>query len=308
MEWIQDILTKRGIADTLSFHHQCNHVRCCYDPPHFSPLPYPSSPTQELVSFDLKPVVKHTTKPPVIFPSAMPPEYMGKQPLPLNPPSLSPLEDLPPKPEWTRPATPRQTRPVTPQWSSPSQVVMTRPPFPAMSIYPSFDLSPAIPEIPFTPWDTHRREHSSMEHFTEPPIVEQPPEDSPIEDVPTVYYLPDIPGGTTHTLAPGRPLAEPWREHYEDIPPPVSCKHSRSPTSPDSAPIRQRTSREGSYHSITPTASSPIASTSPQSQGNQTISSEEPADTSSSTQSSADDVDSNMALNWVTINTDYLKG
>jgi len=28
MEWIQDILTKRGIADTLSFHHQRNRVRC----------------------------------------------------------------------------------------------------------------------------------------------------------------------------------------------------------------------------------------------------------------------------------------
>jgi len=28
MEWIQDILTKRGIADMLSFHHQHNCVRC----------------------------------------------------------------------------------------------------------------------------------------------------------------------------------------------------------------------------------------------------------------------------------------
>ena len=28
MEWIQDILTKRGIADTLNFHHQRNRVRC----------------------------------------------------------------------------------------------------------------------------------------------------------------------------------------------------------------------------------------------------------------------------------------
>jgi len=120
----------------------------CYDPPHFLPLPYPSSPTPELVSFDLKQVTRHTTKSPVIFPSAMPPECMEKQPLPLNPPSLSPLEDLPSKPE--------RTRPVIPQWSSPSQVVMTRPPSPAMSIYPSFDLSPTIPEIPFTPWDTHR--------------------------------------------------------------------------------------------------------------------------------------------------------
>jgi len=28
MEWIQDILTKHGIADTLSFYHQRNHVWC----------------------------------------------------------------------------------------------------------------------------------------------------------------------------------------------------------------------------------------------------------------------------------------
>jgi len=147
-----------------------------------------------------------------------------------------------------------------------------------------------------------------MEHYTEPTIPEHPLEDSPIEDAPTVYYLPDVPGGNTHTLAPGRPLAEPWREHYEDIPPPVSRKHSRSPTSSDSAPIRQHTTRGGSYHSITPTASSPTDGTSPQSQGHQSTSSEESADNSPSTQNSADDVDSDMALNWVSINTDYCKG
>ena len=223
---------------------------------------------------------------------------MGKQPLPSN---------LPPKPEWTRPATPEQTRPVTPQWTSPSQVVMTRPPSPAMSIYPSFDLSPPIPNVPLVPWGTHHREHS-MEHYTEPPIPEHPLEDSPIEDAPTIYYLPDIPGGNTHTLHPERTTAPAWKEYHEDPSPPVSRKRSVSPTSPDSASIRQRTSREGSYHSITPTASLPIASTSPQSQGNQTISSEGSADTSSSTQSSADNADNNMALNWVTINTNYLKG
>jgi len=37
-------------------------------------------------------------------------------------------------------------------------------------------------------------------------------------------------------------------------------------------------------------------------------SSEGSTDNPSSMQSSADDVDSDMALNWVTINTDYLKG
>jgi len=177
-----------------------------------------------------------------------------------------------------------------------------------MSIYPSFDLPPVIPDIPFVPWGTHHREHSSMEQFTEPPIAEQPDPDSPMEDKPTMYYLPDSPEGNTHTLAPGRPLAEPWREHYARPPSPVSCKHSLSPTSPSSAPIRQRTSREGSYHSITPTASSPLVSTSPQSQDNQTGSSEGSTDTSSSPQSSADNADNDMALNWVSIKANYCKG
>ena len=244
-------------------------VSHCYDPPHFSPLPYPSSPGPELVSFKLEPAAKHATKPPAIFPSATPPESMGKQPLLI---------------------IPKPIRPVTPQWTKPSQVVMTRPPSPAMSIYPSLDLPPI--------------------HYTEPPIVipEQPLEDSPIEDAPTVYYLPDIPEGPIHTLHPERSPAAPWKEHYEDPTPPLLRKRSVSPTSPSSASIRQRTSREGSYHSITPSASSPIAGTSPQSQGYQSTSPGGSADNPSSTQSSADDADSDMALNWVTINTDYLKG
>jgi len=146
-----------------------------------------------------------------------------------------------------------------------------------------------------------------MEHFIEPPIAEEPLKDSPIEDAPTVYYLPDVSRGNTHTLHPERPLAEPWQEYHDDPSPPVSCKHSLSPTSPSSAPIRQRTSREGSYQSITPSTSSPIAGTSSQSQGHQSTSSGGSANNPSSMQSSANDADINMALNWVTINTDYLK-
>jgi len=182
---------------------------------------------------------------------------------------------------------------------------MTRPPSPAMSIYPSLDLPP-IPENPLV----HQQEYSSMDHHTEPPmaIPEQPLEDSPIEDAPTVYYLPDIPGRLIHTLHPERTPAAPWKEHYEDPSPPLARKRSTSPTSPSSAPIRQRTGRGGSYHSITPTTPSPIAGTLPQNQENQATSSGGSADNPSSTQSSANDVDSDMALNWVTINTDYLKG
>jgi len=155
-----------------------------------------------------------------------------------------------------------------------------------------------------------------METYQEPPPVENPLEDpdSPMEDMPPLepepvtQYEPDVPEGQTHTLSPEESPIAPWEEYLTEPNSPVSRKHSLSPTSPSSAPIHQRTSREGSYQSITPAASSPIASTSPQSQGHQLTSSGEFADNPSSTQSSADDMDSNMALNWVTINTDYLKG
>jgi len=155
-----------------------------------------------------------------------------------------------------------------------------------------------------------------METYQEPPPVENPLEDpdSPMEDAlplePELVtcYEPDIPGGQTHTLSPEESPIEPWEAYLTQPSSPVSCKHSLSPTSPSSAPIQQRTSQEGSYQSITPSASLPIAGTSPQSQGYQSTSSGGSADHPSSMQSSADDVDTDMALNWVSINTDYLKG
>jgi len=155
-----------------------------------------------------------------------------------------------------------------------------------------------------------------MEMYQEPPPEENPLEDpdSPMEDVPPLepesitHYEPDVPGGQTHTLSPKESPVAPWEEYLTYPSSPVSCKHSLSPTSPSSAPIRQCTSHEGSYQSITPSALSPIAGTSPQSPGYQLTSSGGSADNPSSTQSSADDADNNMALNWVTINTNYLKG
>jgi len=155
-----------------------------------------------------------------------------------------------------------------------------------------------------------------MEMYQEPLLVENPLEDpdSPMEDAPPLepqpvtHYEPDIPGGHTKTLSPKESPIEPWEAYLTQPSSPVSHKHSLSPTSPSSAPIRQCTSRDGSYQSITPSASSPIAGTLPQSQGYQSTSPEGSADNPSSTQSSADDIDSDMALNWVTINTDYLKG
>jgi len=183
-----------------------------------------------------------------------------------------------------------------------------------MSIYPDLNLPPIQPPIPI-PWSTHRRQYSSMESYQEPSPVENPLEDpdSPMEDVPPlepepfIPYEPDVPGGNMHTLSPEESPVIPWQEYLAPDSP-VSCKHSLSPTSPSSAPICQHTSREGSYQSITPSALSPIAGTSPQSQGYQLTSPGGSADNPSSMQSSADDVDSDMALNWVTINTDYLKG
>jgi len=155
-----------------------------------------------------------------------------------------------------------------------------------------------------------------MEEYQEPPPVENPLEDpdSPMEDVlplepqPVTHYEPDVPEGQTYTLSPGESPIEPWEAYLTQPSSPISRKHSLSPTSPSSAPIRQRTSREGSYQSITPPASSPIAGTSPQSQDYQSTSPGRSTDNPSSTQSSEDDADSDMALNWVTINTDYLKG
>jgi len=129
-----------------------------------------------------------------------------------------------------------------------------------MSIYPSFDLPPAPPPVP-APWNIHRREHSSMEQFTEHPLEDpdSPMEDAPpIEPAPTTYYLPDSPEGHTHTLSPGEPPIKPWKAYLTQPNSPVSRKHLLLPTSPASVPICQYTSREGSYQSIMPTASSPV--------------------------------------------------
>ena len=154
-----------------------------------------------------------------------------------------------------------------------------------------------------------------MKMYQEPTPVENPLEDpdSPMEDAPPLepepvtHYEPDVPGGHTKTLSSKESPIEPWEAYLTQPNSPVSRKHSLSPMSPSSAPIQQRISHEGSYQSITPSASSPIAGTSPQSPGYQSPSSEGSANHPSFTQSSADDADSDMALNWVAINTDYLK-
>ena len=170
-----------------------------------------------------------------------------KRPLPLNPPSLPDLPPLPPS-EPSKPSSP-------------------------------LDQPPVEPLIPI-PWNIHHWEYSLMEMYREPTPVENPLEDpdSPMEDTPPlepepfIPYKPDVPRGQTHTLSPEESPIEPWEAYLTQPSSPVSRKHSLSPTSPSSAPIHQRTSREGSYQSITPSASSPIAGTSPQSQGYQSTS------------------------------------
>jgi len=226
----------------------------------------------------------HCYDPPQFFSSLSDPLLvtlsMPKRPLPLNPSCLPDLPLLPPS-EPPKPSSP-------------------------------LDQPPVEPLVP-VPWNIHHWEYSSMETYQEPPPVENPLEDpdSPMEDAPPIEPEPSqypASEGRTHTLSSEESPIAPWREYHDDPPPPVSCKHSLLPTSPSSAPIHQHTSREGIYQSIMPTASSPIAGTSPQSQGYQSTSPGGSADNPSSTQSSADNTDSDMALNWVSINMDYHKG
>ena len=172
---------------------------------------------------------------------------MAKRPLPLKP---SPLPDLPllPPSEPSKPSSP-------------------------------LDQPPVLPLVP-VPWNIYHREYSSMETYQEPPLVENPLEDpdSPMEDAPPLepepvtHYEPNTPGGHTKTLSSQESPITPWEEYLTQPSSSVSHKHSLSPTSPSLAPIQQRTSHEGSYQSITPSASSPIAGTLPQSPGHQSTS------------------------------------
>jgi len=173
---------------------------------------------------------------------------------------------------------------------------------------PPLEPEPFIPHEPNVPGgNTHTL---SPEESPVIPRQEYLAQDSPIKEIPPLPLEPtqylNTKDGTVH-LANKQPPLRVWTEYHDSPPSPVSHKHSLSPTSLSSASRRQHTSREGSYHSITPTTLSPIVSTSPQNQGNQTGSSEGSADTSSPTQSSADDTDNDMTLNWVSINMDYRK-
>jgi len=243
---------------------------------------WPSSLIAQVSCYDPPPFFAPSSLDPLLVTLSKPP-VMAKRPLPLNPSPLPELLPLLPS-EPSKPSSP-------------------------------IDRPPVLPLVP-APWNIHHWDYSSKEMYQEPPLVENPLEDpdSPMEDMPPLepepvtHYEPDIPEGHMKTLSPQESPIAAWEEYLTYPSSPVSRKHSLSPTSPSSAPIRQRTSREGSYQSITPSASSPIAGTLPQSQGYQLTSPGGSADNPSSTQNSTDNMDSDMALNWVTINTDYLKG
>ena len=216
---------------------------------------------------------------------------MSKQPLPMNPP---PVEDLPPCMDIPYPMS---TEPL------PNPLVLEPP------------VEPLIP----IPWNIHCRQYSSMEEFIEHmmqnpvfrPVddLDSPMSDTPpLEPDPVMPYLLDSPESHMHTLSPDKSPTEPWQWWLNRPDSPVSCKHSLSPSSPSSAPIRQCTSWEGSYHSITPQTSSPTASTKALSEGNQSASSLESSDSTPSTQTPTPVDDNELSLNWVTLAHTYWKG
>ena len=129
----------------------------------------------------------------------------------------------------------------------------------------------------------------------------------PLEPEPAMYYLPDSLEGHMHTLSPDKSPTEPWQQWLDCPESPISHKHSLLSSSLSSVPIRQHTSWEGSYHSIMPQMSSPIASTSPLSEGYQSTPSEKSVDSTPSMQTPAPVDNNKLSLNWVTLAHDYQK-
>ena len=260
----------------------------CYNPPYFSPGPSPGPMTIPFLA-DKLPVLKNQS--PIIFPSATPPNLMSKQPLPMNPPLV---EDLPPHADMPRPMS---TEPL------PEPLILEPP------------VEPLVP----IPWNIHRRQYSSIEEFIEH-VMQNPVSqlvddlDSPISDAPPIEpdpvtpHLLDSPEGHTHTLSHDKSPTEPWQQWLDRPDSPVSRKHTMSLSSPSSAPIRQCTSWEGSYHSIMPQTSSPAASIEASSEDNQSASSLGSSDSTPSTQTPTAVDNNELSLNWVTLPHAYRKG
>ena len=140
---------------------------------------------------DKLPVLKD--QPPIIFPSATPPNLMSKQLLPINPPFV---EDLPPCADMP---CPMSTEPL------PEPLVLEPP------------VEPLVP----IPWNIYCHQYSSMEEFVKhvmQNLVSWPMDDLdspmldalPLEPEPVIPYLPDSLEGYTHTLSPDKSPTEPW--------------------------------------------------------------------------------------------------
>ena len=135
----------------------------------------------------------------------MPPDLMGKQPLPMNPPFV---EDLP--------------------LCADMPCLMSTEPLPEPLV-----LEPPVePLIPIS-WNIHHHQYLSMEEFIEhmmQNLVSQPMDDldSPMSDVPPLEpepvtpYLPDSPEGHMHTLSSDESPIEPWQQWLDCPDSPVS--------------------------------------------------------------------------------------
>ena len=163
----------------------------CYNPPYI--FPGSRSPDPVTICLPDKPPVLND-QPSIIFPSAMPPNLMSKQPFPMNPPLA---EDLPPRADTP---CPMSTEPL------PEPLILEPP------------IEPLVP----IPWNIHCCQYSSMEEFVEH-VMQNPVSwpmddlDSPMSDAPLLepdpvmpYFL-DSPGGHMHTLSPDKSPTEPWQ-------------------------------------------------------------------------------------------------
>ena len=187
---ISEVLHVQYIASHTTYHSE-RSSSSCYNPPYIFPGSGSSDPMTIHLP-DKLPVLRD--QPPIIFPSAMRPDLISKQPLPMNPPLV---ENLPPYADTPHPMS---TEPL------PEPLVLEPP------------VKPLIP----IPWNIHCRQYSSMEEFVEHMMqnpVSQPVDDldspmsdaPPLEPDPVTPYLLNSLEGHMHTLSPDESPTEPWQ-------------------------------------------------------------------------------------------------
>jgi len=186
-----------------------------------------------------------------------------------NPPSFS-FYSLPQ-------ATSGPVKPLAPTTQTPQNISqpIIPPSIPPRARTPTLPttFSQAIPAIPIT-WPTHTRQHSSMEHFTEPaPMITDPATDSdgdsPMRDrspsPPHTPYQPRPSGSNVYELEANEQPSPPWKAWLSQPSLPTSVTWPVSPSSETSAPKRQR-HKDGTYTPITSSATSPTSLNSPSAQ------------------------------------------